>query len=315
MIKISYKSKDPGVCVNTLIFLLEVFIKKYRGLKTSETDNVVGFFEKKLQEALAKLDNSEKRMKVFREDAKILNYYEQTKALANKKEDMTDEQSRAIGDLEASRAIVNELEYRLGIDKEFLKKNGEILKRRNELAELSSKIALKEISGERDDELVDLKTKSRILQTSLRNDIIEIYNHSHSTEGLPIQRLLDEWLNNIISIETNKAKEKAVTGRLEEIADKYEEFAPLGSGLKRLEREIDVHEREYIQMIHDLNMALLRKQNIELSASVSIVDNPNLQSLGKSTYAFGYCIFCSWFYCRDWHRDCHRAPGCYTQNS
>ncbi|MDX2303880.1 MAG: hypothetical protein NW226_13825 [Microscillaceae bacterium] len=282
MVKISYSSDDPGICVNTLQFLLEVFIKKYRYLKSSETDNVVGFFEKKLQDAQSKLTDSELRMKAFREDGKILNYYEQTKALANKKEDLSDEQSRATGELEASRAIIRELENKLGIDKNFLSKNEEILKRKQKLSEVNTSIALKEINSQANgQDLEQLKKESRKLKSSLEQDIVTHYNFTHSTEGLPIQQLLSEWLDNIILIETNKAKEKAITNRLGEIEDLYDQFAPLGSGLTRLEREIGVNEQEYIQMIHDLNLALLRQQNIEISSNISVVDAPNLQSLGN----------------------------------
>ena len=75
-IDISFKSSDPGVAVWTVRLLSETFISKFKYLKGSETVNVVKWFETRLQEAAADLNNSEDKLKDFGVKNKIIEYVE-----------------------------------------------------------------------------------------------------------------------------------------------------------------------------------------------------------------------------------------------
>ena len=86
-IDISYKAGDPGVCVNTVKFLSESFITKYKYLKGAETINVVKWFEARLRESASELNNSENKLKDFGIRNKIINYNEQSKFIAEAKEE------------------------------------------------------------------------------------------------------------------------------------------------------------------------------------------------------------------------------------
>ncbi len=281
MVKLSFQSDDAAVCRLSLEILLEVFIRRYREIKVSETNDVVEYFQEELRKSKAFLDDSEARMKQFREDGRILNYYEQTKAIAVKKEAIADEYKKALGSVKASKAILEELEFKLGIDHKFFLKNEEVLRRKDNLAEVSSQIALMEIGEDSTRNLENLRRKARILRSELKQDLVDLYTFTHSTEGVPVQQLLEQWLGNLIGQEVNKGLANALQERLDEIDQLYDEFAPLGSGLKKLEREIGLRERSYIQILHDLNMALIRQQNIQLSAQIDVVDKPDLKSLGN----------------------------------
>ena len=50
-------------------------------------------------------------------------------------------------------------------------------------------------------------------------------------------------------------------------------MAPLGATLKRIEREINVAEKEYLSLLHSLNLSKLRQQNIELSSNIKAVQH------------------------------------------
>ncbi|NJO01735.1 MAG: hypothetical protein HC880_08625 [Bacteroidia bacterium] len=154
-------------------------------------------------------------------------------------------------------------------------------KKRKGWTHISAAIALQEVENQQNPELIPLKQQAEKLRNSLSQDVRELYQFTHSTEGIPISNLLDEWLSNIINAEVTSARAHALAQRLQEIDTLYNEFAPLGSGLKKLEREVDLHERAYIQILHDLNLALLRQQNVEMSSSVEVMDEPDLKSLGR----------------------------------
>jgi capsular polysaccharide biosynthesis protein len=281
MIEISYKSDDRGICEQTLKILVEVFARRYKTLKVSETGDVVAYFENQLKKAKAKLSGAEDNLKEFREKGRILNYYEQTKFIAGKKEDITDEFRRLTGEVNASQAVIGELENKLQIDREFFYKNNNLLNQKNRLAELTASIALQEVNNTDETNLNLMKKEATRIESDLQKNVLDLYGKTHSTEGVPIKNLLNEWLDNVIILEKSKARANILEKRLGEIDRQYDEFAPLGSGLSRLEREINVHERAYIEILHGLNLALLRQQNIEMSSNLEVVDSPSTLDLGS----------------------------------
>ena len=47
MVKLEFESNDPGICQNVLNITTEVIIRKFRGIKQGETNDVSSFFELK----------------------------------------------------------------------------------------------------------------------------------------------------------------------------------------------------------------------------------------------------------------------------
>lgn len=273
MIELSYTLTDKGLCETTLRLFIDIFMEKYKGLKVSETGNVVEYFQNQLSTAKQDLNVAEDRLKSFREDGQILNYYEQTKALAGKKEDITDEQSRLTGELDAADNALRKLEQKLTINRESFFKNNELLTQKETISNLTSEIAKNSLNPNYSGQ-DNLSEKVKQHEKQLTEGVRNLYARTHSTENVQVKNLLDSWLENMILVEKNRARVKVLDGRMSEIRSDYARFAPLGSGLSRLEREIDVHERAYIQILHDLNQALLRKQSIELSSKLNVIDKP-----------------------------------------
>ncbi len=75
-------------------------------------------------------------------------------------------------------------------------------------------------------------------------------------------------------MENSSARIKVIEQRKTEFEDIYDDFAPLGSKLKRLEREIDVAENEYMENLHSLNQARLHRQNMLMATNLKVVDVP-----------------------------------------
>ncbi|MFN3487527.1 MAG: hypothetical protein ACK4YV_00255 [Emticicia sp.] len=273
MIEMTYTYNDKGLCENTLKTTLEVFMRRYKGLKASETGSVVAYFQEQFDNAKRDLNEAEERMKNFRENGQILNYYEQTKALAGKKEDLTDEHHRLEGELKAADNALYKLEEKLSINRSTFFKNTELLSQKNKISELTSFIARNTLNPDGSD-VEKMNQQVKAYENQLTDGVKNLYARTHSTENVQINNLLESWLENMILVEKNKARVGSLNQRLGEIKGDYARFAPLGSGLSRIEREIDVRERAYIQILHDLNLALLRKQNIEISSNLDIIDKP-----------------------------------------
>jgi polysaccharide biosynthesis transport protein len=145
MIEISYKSNDPAVCQQTLQFIVDVVISRYKGIKGQETNNVVNYFEEQLRQAALRLRQSEDRLRDYSSQNKIINYYEQAKFVAEAKENVTADRQKQEEALDASKAALKRVEQKIEMKKNILEVNAKLSKLREQLSEVTYKIANAEL--------------------------------------------------------------------------------------------------------------------------------------------------------------------------
>lgn len=277
LIKIEYSNDDPGITKQTLLVLTRVFIRKYKSLQQGQSMDVVRYFEEQVELAAQRLKDAEDRLLHFNQDNNIINYYEQSKYIAAQKEELDVKIQNIRMELVSAEAAVEELESKLN-KRELIKLNSQnIVELRNKLSNLSSNEAFltatnKEKSN--DKKLMALYRKKVELKKELELEISKLTLISASKEGLPSKEILSAWLANIVKLEESKSQLNILNERKMEFELTYQKFAPLGATMKRIEREIDVAERAYLELLHSLSLAKLKQQNIEMSSTSEIVDAP-----------------------------------------
>ncbi len=278
MVKLKYETDDPGICQQTLALLTDVCIKNYKGIKENRSDAVVKYFEFQLKQAAGRLKVAEDKLLKFNKDNNIINYYEQSKAVAVVKEDLDVEFNNKRIKLAGIQAGIKGLEEKLGIQQQIQLKSSNILEKRNELGEVNYKILSAEILGAQDvkngQQLVDLKNRAEKLKNEIKSAVGEFYSFSNSKEGLPISTILNDWISNVIEAENTKAGIDVLGERIKEFQKQYAVYAPAGANIKRIEREISVSEQEFLEILHGLNLAKLKMQDNELSSNIKAVDPP-----------------------------------------
>ncbi|MFZ4398966.1 MAG: GumC family protein [Bacteroidales bacterium] len=287
LIEISYESDDPGICRLTLEILSKVLITNYREIFQDQTMAVVKWFDEQVKLSAERLKTAEDLLLAFNSDNNIINYYEQTKFIAEQKEQLDKEYHTERKEMMASEASKKKLEEKLGVKEVIFQTSSDILKMRNQLTDLINQMVILEADKEQAQnnasKINELKAKIESLKLKLAADIATLFNSQNSTEGIPIDRMLTEWLSKLMNYEESLAKLKAFEQRKSEFFQKYKTFAPLGATLKRIERQIGVCEQEYLERLHSLNLSKLRQQNIELSSNIKVIDKPNFPNAGKTT--------------------------------
>ena len=287
LIRISYTADDPGICQQTLKALVDAFIQNYRLLKETQTDAVVKYFEEQVKLANDRLNDAENRLLKFNQKNNIINYYEQSKYIASKKEDLDvfyqNEQIR----LESAAAALDEIERGLANRDSIYLKSREITEQRDKLQKVAERILIAEIYDEEnpmlESKLNNLHKQSNSIKDELQIYTNQLYLYTHTTQGIPIKTLLDHWLQNVITYEESKASLKVLAKRKNDFLVTYRIFAPLGAMLKRIEREITVAEQSYLELLHSLNLAKMRQQNLEMSSDLKVVDEPYFPITPNST--------------------------------
>ena len=278
LVKLKYTADDPGICQQTLILLTNVLIKNYKVLKENRSDAVVKYFEYQVNQATQKLKLGEDKLLLFNKDNKIINYYEQSKAVAGAKEALDVDYNNMKIKLAGFEAEIKRLEEKLENQQKIYLKSVPIVDKRNQLAQISTKIATSEAIGIKDiaqiQNITLLKAKADKLKEEIRESVGDLYHFGNSTEGIPIATLLNEWISNVLKYEDMKAGQTVLAKRIQDFQKQYDIFAPAGANLKRIEREISVSEHEFLELLHGLNLAKLKMQDLELSSNLKAIDQP-----------------------------------------
>ena len=155
-----------------------------------------------------------------------------------------------------------------------------ILKEREALSEINSKIAIEEIIGVKDSANLEMLDKLRktafTLKKKMDGSVNNLYLQTNTPSGIPTKNILDEWLTTTLTFEQSQARLTVMDKRKEDFVKEYRKYAPLGAMLKKIERQINVSEQEYMELLHGLNTAKLTQQNNELTSKLNIVDPPYL---------------------------------------
>lgn len=279
IIKINYSTSEPGICHQTLRLLLESFLERYKKIKAADSNNVIDYFEAQTAAAAAKLAKAEDRLLQFGTNNKIINYYEQTRFISAKKEDLDELYQQEVMKQASAKASLIKLEGKLDQKEKLSLTTGEIFRLREQITDISHKIITTQLDpGRAKDSLAMMKLDYNKVEEALQQKTNALFKMGRTVEGVAINDILKEWLEAVLILESANGRLQVIEQRREEFNRIYEKFAPLGSTLKRIEREIEVCENEYLENLHSLNQAKLHWQNAQLSSNLKIVDEPYFPS-------------------------------------
>jgi len=278
MVQLKYETDDPGICQQTLALMIDACILNFKIIKANQSDAVVKYFEFQLENASTKLRLAEDKLLNFNKENNIINYYEQSKAVAVAKEALDANYGDMKIRLAGIEAATANLEQKLGDQHQLQLKNSDLIQKKNQLGALAYQIATAEAKAENNtdniSQLAELKVKAEKLTEEIRDKVSEFYKMGTSVEGIPTNTLLKDWIDNVIEGENTRAGLRVLGDRINEFQKQYAIYAPAGANVKRIEREISVSEGEYLEILHGLNLARLKLQDNELASNIKTVDPP-----------------------------------------
>lgn len=280
LVKISYTVDDPGICQQTLEIYNAICIKNYKNIKENRSDAVVKYFEEQLRQANSNLKMAEDKLLEFNKSNNIINYYEQSKAVAVVKEDMEVDYKNKQAQLAGTDASTKRLEEKLNVQEYIQNKTFKILEKKKLLGEINYQIAFNEASLDSNvnetliAKINSLKKQRATLNSEIKTSVDEIYSYQNSVDGVPLTKVLPDWMNSVVESENLKAKIKVMDKQNKDFQEQYATYAPAGATIKRLEREISVSEQGYLELLHGLNLAKLKLQDNEMSSNIKSIDPP-----------------------------------------
>lgn len=273
MLQVTYSSTDPAVCQRVLEIHSLVFTANYNHLKADQTENAITYFEAKVKESQERLKTSEDNLRIFGQQYRIINYYEQTRYIAQSAMELEKEIYAQRVSQSGSKDALAALQKRLNNREKQVLNSTSIMTLRQRLSEVNADVERYKLYNNTA-KLKDLGSKVSALEDSIKTLSSQYMNLNYSNEVVPRTSLIQEWVNNAIALDKADAGLKVLMSEKQTYNDRIDQFAPLGSTLKRLERQIEFDQEEYIANLHGLNLARLRQSNLNLSSNIVVQDTP-----------------------------------------
>ncbi len=276
MLHIEYTCVDPMTCKKTLDFTKDIFLKKYKSMLIGEANSAVKYFKEQTAISKQRLEVAEEKLKGFRSQNGVINYYEQTKYIADQKEGIDKGKSALEMEISGYKTALASVQAK--IDSRYLiqLESEKVVLLKKHLATDLNKAGIDAIKGNKPQVQ---SGESEGLQQSLNESVNRLYALNNSREGVPSKTLLQEWLQLTIDKEEAESKLEVLKGNKADFEKVFDRYAPMGSELSKLEREVETLEKEYLNLLHNLNQAILRENNLEVSENISVIDDANLPFL------------------------------------
>ncbi len=278
MLDVSYSADDPGVSYNTLVLLNEEFIKQYKELRFGETNNVIAYFESELDRIGGLLRIAEDSLTDYNVSKRVINYDEQTKHIASLTRDYELRYESILLDYESAQDLISTLEGRIEEHAKTFKTNTLFIQKINEISDLTTKIStLETFTGDTvlpNSASLVLRRQRDEAEEALRNLTERLGDQYYTKEGLSTAGLVNQWLDMLIRFQKAQAELKVMEDRRMHLDDQYVFFSPVGSTIKRKEREIDITERSYMAILSSLNTARLKQKSLQMTSATLKIINP-----------------------------------------
>ena len=290
LIEIAYTSTDPGITWNTVKLVSEELKYSYNNLRYQTANDIVKYYEEELKKLRVQLNKQENELTDYNVKNSVINYIEQTKAIAHSFADFENRYEETRRNYESSSSIIKNLEQYMDIRTKLVKSNEEFINTLAEVSRISGKITEIETftSDEmlsKDQELVKYREELRDAEKKIGLITNNINSYKESKEGLAIEGLVQEWLNQTLIQAKAQADLKVLNERKNDFADQYKNYSPIGTRINQQEREIHVTEQSYLEVLHALNMAKMKQKNLQLTSSslntISDASYPLFSDKGK----------------------------------
>ena len=282
ILDISYTSADPGLTQLTVAFLIEELINAYEILRFKSTNDVIAYFEEQVRLAKVRLSEEEDNLMHYNVQERIINYGEETKALAATRYQVDDRLEAAKRTYEGAVALRKMLDEKMDVRAQIIRNNTNLLQELDKVSNLNQSIMEKEIfisdkSKSKSEELQKEKTELRQAEDRISSISDNLNEFAFTKEGVGIENMINEWLIALVNEARAQAEMKVLESRQQDIFDQYSHMSPVGTQVNRNERAIDIAEDNYRTQLSGLASANLRLKNIEMSTS-------NLQTVAPPSY-------------------------------
>ena len=295
LLELSYATVDAAWCKRTLDTHIDIFLASHTDVKDERSTGALAYFRKATAEARATLEDAERRHRTFSAEHRIINYYEQTRAIATQRKELDQSHTDQLMKSAAADEAIASLEERLADRVNLRRLNDEVDARRRQITDLSRQQARLQIMtpdsmrGGKQAQLAAVTGRLARAREALKADVQDLQNVYTGPEGVQLSRLLNEWIAAILEQDESRGRLGVIEQTQRDFDEMFKELAFRGATLKKIEREVSIAEEDYLENLRNLNDALQREHSSSASSDLRLVDAPNLPTAPEKSKRIVMC--------------------------
>ncbi|GAB3768757.1 hypothetical protein GCM10028818_03700 [Spirosoma horti] len=270
-----YESDDPAVSQRTLTYAITILNSRYSTLKTSETNSVVGYYEDKLQKAKEKLSQAEANLRAFSARHQVLDYDEEARNVASSREALNNEYNQELMRKNAAKASLEALNRRMGQQGNIRSANNDLAEKQKKLTDVENKLANARAYGQPKNVINQLQASLAQAQEDLKISAQKYDAAANSSDAIPTQTMANDRLAKSLEYEESSARLELYQKRMSEFQAKTNEYGPLGSQLRELNRDLAVSEKAYLDLLQNVDQSKTKRQDVSIGGTLEIIDAPD----------------------------------------
>jgi uncharacterized protein involved in exopolysaccharide biosynthesis len=275
VLTMEYEADDPAVAQHTLVYAIKALNQRYTNLKTSETNSVIGYYEEKLQKAKQTLAQAEANLKAFNTNHKVLDYDEEARNVATSREALINEYNQELMRKNAAKASLDALNKRMTQQSTLNAANADLNDKQKKLTDAENKLANARAYGQPRAVISRLQEAIAKASEDLRASAQKYDAVTNASDAVPAQEMAAERMSKSLEYEESVARLELYKKRISEYQDKTNEYTPLGSQLRQLQRDLTVAEKEYLDLLQQVEQSQTRRQDVAIGGTLEIMDAPD----------------------------------------
>ncbi|GAB3992304.1 hypothetical protein GCM10028807_25100 [Spirosoma daeguense] len=286
ILMMEYESDDPAVAQSTLRYAIEVLNKRYSNLKTSETNSVIGYYESKLEKAKSKLAQAEANLRAFGAQHQVLDYDEEARNMATSREALSHEYNQELLRKNAAKAALDALSKRMGQQSTVRSANNDLNEKQKKLTEAENKLANARAYGQSRQAISQLQAAVNQASEELKISAQKYDAVVNTADAVPNQTVANDRLNKSLEYEESSARVELYKKQMDDYQAKTDQYGPLGSQLRQLNRDMEIAEKEYLDLLQNVEQSRTRRQDVSIGGTLEILDAPDFPLLPKPSKRF-----------------------------
>lgn len=288
MLEMRYSYSDPGITYKTIEILYDVFVNQYRTLRFDEIDDVIKYFESELAYARSRLTITEDSLTNYNIEKRVINYDEQTKTVTSLSKEHELSYESVLLAYSSSQKEMEVLDKYVDENVKAIRNNKEFIAKLKNVTDLSTKMILnftgKDSVANSKEAIGRLMKQSDAAEKDFLDYSMRISASKFTKDGVITDQYVPQWFQALVTNAKSEAELKVLDERQKLLDDQYVYYSPIGTTIKRKEREISFNEQTYLSVLDGLNAAKLRKKNFQLySSSLKLINPPLFPITSKPT--------------------------------
>ena len=289
LLRIDYAAKDPVLCEKTLELLTQVFIRKHKELFTGQNESVIGYFDGSVAKAAERLKTAEQRLLAFHEKHNIVDYDKQILSSTDEKQAAADKYAQLEMQYAGASSTLKSVEGSLSKRGASNLKSQEIIRLRGRLSDLNNQVSELEImtqtqpSAAAAARLAAARQEATQVSAQIGETVKSYYSDTHSAQGVAVKDLVTDYSKNNLQVEDLKSQLALMRRQRELAASQYNQLVPLGAEVRKLRREVEVAEKDYLSQAEGLKQSKLSQQNSVMASQLRVVDPPYLPTTASGS--------------------------------